>query len=261
MNKGPATARLDRLLANMGYGSRREIAMMAGAGWITLDGVEVRDVGARLSLTPDLPARLLIRKKRLDPLPGMAIMIHKPLGVTCSRKEAGGLIYDLLPDRWRAREPALSTVGRLDKETSGLLLMTDDGDLLHRIISPKSHVPKRYVVTLDRPLTGTEGGVFASGDMMLEGEHKPLLPAELTIIGECSAFLTVHEGRYHQVRRMFAALGNHVTALHRDIIGGLTLPGDLAAGQIRIMGNEEIMAVFGRNESGAAFVGAHLPPF
>jgi 16S rRNA pseudouridine516 synthase len=245
MSKGPTTARLDRLLANMGYGSRREIGMMAGAGWITLDGELVRDVGARLSLTQDLPARLLIRGKPLDPLPGMAIMIHKPVGVTCSRKEAGGLIYDLLPDRWRSREPALSTVGRLDKETSGLLLMTDDGDLLHKIISPKSNVPKRYIVTLDRPLNGEEGAVFASGDMMLEGEHKPLLPAELEVTGEASAMLTLHEGRYHQVRRMFAAIGNHVTALHRDIVGGLVLPSDLEVGQIRLMSAADIARVFG----------------
>jgi 16S rRNA pseudouridine516 synthase len=245
VSKGATTARLDRLLANMGYGSRREIGMMAGAGWITLDGEVVSDVGARLSLTPDLPARLLIRGKRLDPLPGMAIMIHKPLGVTCSRKEAGGLIYDLLPDRWREREPALSTVGRLDKETSGLLLMTDDGDLLHRIISPKSHVPKRYVLTLDRPLKGDEVAIFASGDMMLEGEQKPLLPAELDVTGEISAILTLHEGRYHQVRRMFAAIGNHVTALHRDRVGGLALPDNLAAGQIRVMAEADIAAVFG----------------
>jgi 16S rRNA pseudouridine516 synthase len=244
VSKLPTTARLDRLLANMGYGSRREIGMMAGAGWLTLDGVAVRDVGERLSLTPDLPDRLLIKGKNLDPLPGMAIMIHKPLGVTCSRKEAGSLIYDLLPTRWRSREPALSTVGRLDKETSGLLLMTDDGDLLHRIISPKSHVPKRYVVALDRSLTGEEVRVFASGTMMLEGEHKPLLPAELEVTGENSAMLTLHEGRYHQVRRMFAAIGNHVTALHRDIVGSLTLPNDLAAGQIRVMSAKDISAVF-----------------
>jgi 16S rRNA pseudouridine516 synthase len=245
VSKGPTNARLDRLLANMGYGSRREIGMMAGAGWISLDGALVKDVGARLSLTPDLPRRLLIRSKPLDPLPGMAIMIHKPIGVTCSRKEAGGLIYDLLPDRWRAREPALSTVGRLDKETSGLLLMTDDGDLLHRIISPKSHVPKRYVVELDRPLTGEEGAVFASGDMMLEGETKPLLPAQLEVTGQKSAILVLHEGRYHQVRRMFAAIGNHVTALHRDTIGSLVLPNDLDAGQIRLMTSYDIDLVFG----------------
>jgi 16S rRNA pseudouridine516 synthase len=167
--------------------------------------------------------------------------------VTCSRKEAGGLIYDLLPDRWRVREPALSTVGRLDKDTSGLLLMTDDGDLLHRIISPKSNVPKRYIVSLDRPLQGHEGAIFSSGDMMLDGEHKPLLPAELEVTGDKSAMLTLHEGRYHQVRRMFAALGNHVTALHRDIVGGLALPTDLAIGQVRLMNSADIAQIFVQN--------------
>lgn len=244
MAKAPTTARLDRLLANMGYGSRREIGLMANAGWITLDGIKVDDVGARIGLTPDLPTRLRVRDKRLDPLPGMAIMVHKPLGVTCSRKEAGGLIYDLLPTRWRVREPAMSTVGRLDKETSGLLLMTDDGDLLHKIISPRHHIAKRYLVTLDRPLNGGEGDVFASGKLMLEGEDKPLLPAELEVLGDRSTFLTIHEGRYHQVRRMFAAIGNHVTALHRDRIGGLDLPGDLLAGQIRLMSDQAIARVF-----------------
>lgn len=244
MSKGPTSARLDRLLANMGYGSRRDIGLMTNAGWITLDGEKISDAGQRLGLTTDLPSRLLIRGKPLDPLPGLAIMIHKPLGVTCSRKDVGTLIYELLPDRWRVRDPALSTVGRLDKETSGLLLMTDDGDLLHRIISPKHHVPKRYVVTLARPLSSTEVEVFASGKLMLEGEEKPLLPAELEPTGEMSAYLTIHEGRYHQVRRMFAAIGNHVSALHRDRIGALALPETLEAGKLKVMSEADIAAVF-----------------
>lgn len=244
MSRPVQTARLDRLLANMGYGSRRDIALMTKAGWISLDGEAVRDEATRVRLDADLPSRLLIRGKRLDPLPGMVIMVHKPLGVTCSRKEAGTLIYDLLPDRWRARDPALSTVGRLDKETSGLILMTDDGDLLHKIISPKHHVPKRYVVTLDRPLKGTEAAIFAAGGLMLDGETKPLLPAELEITGERTAHLTVHEGRYHQVRRMFAALGNHVTALHRDQIGALSLPDGLTAGSLRLMTAADVAKLF-----------------
>ncbi len=244
MSRPVSTARLDRLLANMGYGSRRDIGLMTKAGWITLDGEIVRDEAARVRLEAELPDRLLIRGKKLDPLPGMVIMVHKPLGVTCSRKEAGTLIYDLLPDRWRVRDPALSTVGRLDKETSGLILMTDDGDLLHKIISPKHHVPKRYVVTLDRPLNGTEVAAFAAGGLMLDGETKPLLPAELEVTGERSAMLTLHEGRYHQVRRMFAAIGNHVTALHRDQIGALGLPEDLEAGSLRVMTEDDVAKVF-----------------
>jgi 16S rRNA pseudouridine516 synthase len=236
--------RLDRLLANMGYGSRREIAMMVKAGWLTLDGVTLKDEAFRLGLSDDLPQRLLVRGKALDPLPGMVVMVHKPVGVTCSRKEAGTLIYDLLPDRWRAREPALSTVGRLDKDTSGLILMTDDGDLLHKVISPKHHVPKRYLIGLDRPLSGQEAAIFASGTLMLEGEEKPLLPAQLQVISERSAILTIHEGRYHQVRRMFAALGNHVVTLHRDQVGALSLPMNLAPGAIGLLQPSDIDLIF-----------------
>jgi 16S rRNA pseudouridine516 synthase len=198
----------------------------------------------RVKLEPDLPTRLRVQGEPLDPLPGMIIMVHKPLGVTCSHKEAGALIYDLLPARWRVRDPALSTVGRLDKETSGLILMTDDGDMLHRIISPKRHVPKRYVVGVDRPLKGNEAAIFAAGTLMLEGETSPLLPAELEVTGGRTARLTLHEGRYHQVRRMFAAIGNHVVSLHRDRIGALDLQEDLPVGDYRLMTEADIAGIF-----------------
>jgi 16S rRNA pseudouridine516 synthase len=239
-----ASLRLDRLLANLGYGSRKEIAALAAAGQVVLDGAAIRKADQKVALDRDLPARMTVRGQPVDPPPGLAIMLHKPLGVTCSHKEAGALVYDLLPTRWRAREPAISTVGRLDKETSGLLLMTDDGGLLHRIISPRSHVPKRYLATLARPLEGGEGAVFASGTLMLEGEDKPLAPAQLEPLGATSAWLTVHEGRYHQVRRMFAAVGNHVEALHRDRVGGLDLPADLEPGAWRLMTDADLKAVF-----------------
>ncbi len=121
MSKAP-TARLDRFLANLGYGSRREIEQMAKAGRITLDGAALVDASARVALTRDLPDRMQVMGKPVDPPPGMVLMLHKPLGVTCSHKEAGAMVYDLLPQRWRRREPLLSTVGRLDKETSGLIV-------------------------------------------------------------------------------------------------------------------------------------------
>jgi 16S rRNA pseudouridine516 synthase len=122
--------------------------------------------------------------------------------------------------------------------------MTDDGALLHRIISPKNHVAKRYLATLARPLRGDEGAVFASGELMLEGEDKPLLPARLEPLSETTAHLTITEGRYHQVRRMFAAVGNHVEALHRDRVGGLELPDDLEPGRWRLMSPADVAAVF-----------------
>jgi 16S rRNA pseudouridine516 synthase len=203
----------------------------------------LEDADQRIAITPDLSARMTFDGAPLDPPPGLTLMLHKPVGVTCSHKEQGPLIYSLLPERWRRREPAISTVGRLDKETSGLLLLTDDGALLHRIISPRSHVSKRYDVTLDRPLRGDEEKIFASGELMLEGETKPLLPVEMEVLSTTRACLTLTEGRYHQVRRMFAAVGNHVTALHRDRVGGLTLRDDLPAGQYRILGPADLALV------------------
>lgn len=243
MAKTP-TARIDKLLASLGYGSRAEMARMAKAGGITLDGAELGDVSQRIPLTPDLPARMSIDGEPLDPLPGLVILLNKPLGMTCSHKEDGPLVYDVLPRRWRARDPAISTVGRLDKQTSGLLLLTDDGDLLHRIISPRRHVRKTYRATLARPMKGTEAALFASGTLMLEGESKPLAPAELDVLSPTEALLTVTEGRYHQVRRMFAAAGNHVEALHRISLGGLTLPDGLAAGEWVLLDAQGIAAIF-----------------
>jgi len=243
VSKAP-TLRLDRLLANLGYGSRREMQALAKNGRITLDGQPIRDADRKVAITRDLPDHLHIDGKPIDPPPGIALMLHKPLGVTCSHKEAGPLVHDLLPTRWRMRDPAISTIGRLDKETSGLLLLTDDGALLHRVISPKNHVAKRYRATLDRPLTGEETGIFAAGGLMLEGETKPLLPAVMETLSPTEALLTLTEGRYHQVRRMFAAVGNHVVALHRESIGGLDLPDDLAPGAYRLMTDAELAAVF-----------------
>lgn len=238
------TMRLDRLLASMGYGSRREVDALAYAERITLDGAPLLDADLRIALTPDLPARVMLDGAPLDPLPGMVVMLHKPVGVTCSHKESGALIYDLLPTRWKRRDPQLSSIGRLDKETSGLLLLTDDGALLHKIISPKHHVAKAYHVTLARPLNGDEVAIFAAGTLMLEREEKPLLPVEMEVLSPTSARVVLHEGRYHQVRRMFAAVGNHVEALHRERIGSLALPPDLAAGDFRILAADDIAQIF-----------------
>lgn len=245
MNARPPMARLDRLLANLGYGSRREVSALVRDGKVMLDGATVKDSGAKIPVTAELTARMTISGHPVDPPAPLTLIMHKPLGVVCSHKEAGRSVYELLPARWRARMPGLSSIGRLDKETSGLLLITDDGPFLHRVISPRSHVAKRYLATLDRPLTGGEAEVFAAGTLMLESETDPLAPAVLEPLGPTSAYLTITEGRYHQVRRMFAAVGNHVTALHRDRIGGLALPDDLEPGAWRILDPEGSAAIFG----------------
>jgi len=239
------TARIDRLLANMGYGSRREVQGLVEDGLVTLDGAALTRADQRIAVTADLARRMLIQGAPLDPPAPLTLIVHKPLGLVCSHTEPGRSIYELLPARWRRREPALSTIGRLDKDTSGLLLLTDDGGLLHKIISPRAHVTKRYHVTLDRPFRGDEAEQFASGTLMLEGEAKPLAPAVLEVLSPLTGWLTLTEGRYHQVRRMFAALGNHVQDLHRDRMGGLDLPGDLAAGAYRPLTEAELSLVLG----------------
>lgn len=226
--------RLDKLLSSLGYCSRKEVASLLREGIIThTDNLYLK------SDTKVAHEDILFEGEPLDPPHGIVILMHKPLGYVCSHDDGEGrLVYDLLPERWRRRDPKISTVGRLDKETSGLLLLTDDGALLHRLTSPKHKVPKIYEVTLDRPLKGDEGSIFASGTLMLNGEKTPCLPARLTVIDETHATLEITEGRYHQVRRMFAAVGNHVTALHRSSFGDMRL-GDLQEGEYRLLTFEE----------------------
>jgi 16S rRNA pseudouridine516 synthase len=242
VSKAP-TVRLDRLLANLGYGSRREVQALVAAGQVTLDGAPIVRADGRIAAGADLPGRMRVQDAPLDPPAPLTLLMHKPFGLVCSHTEPGRSVYDLLPPRWRRRDPALSTIGRLDKDTSGLLLLTDDGPLLHKIISPRNHVSKRYRVVLAQPLRGDESALFARGELMLEGETKPLAPAALEVIDPFNAWLTITEGRYHQVRRMFAAAGNEVVGLRRDRMGGLDLPTDLPAGSYRSLGEDELVLI------------------
>ena len=237
--------KLVKLLANLGYGSRKEVTQLFRAGRIT-------DASGDVLYADDTVAHADIRAdgEALDPAPGLLLMLHKPVGYTCSTTDPGRVVYDLLPPRFRWRKPLLSTVGRLDRDTSGLLLMTDDGALLHRIVSPKTHLPKIYEATLAHALRGDEAALFASGTLTLESDTTPLAPALLEVLEPRHARLTLTEGRYHQVRRMFAALGNHVEALHRPQIGGLAL-GGLAAGEWRILDDDDRARLFDSN-SGTA---------
>jgi 16S rRNA pseudouridine516 synthase len=221
--------KLIKLIANLGYGSRKQVAAMFRAGLVTDAQGEVLYADDQVSHED-----IRIDGEPLDPPAGLLLMLHKPVGYTCSTKDPGRIVYDLLPPRFRLRSPMLSTVGRLDRDTSGLLLLTDDGALLHRIVSPKAHLPKVYEATLAEDLRGDEGEIFADGTLMLEAEKEPLAPAHLEVVDPRFARLTLIEGRYHQVRRMFAAVGNHVVSLHRSRIGGLVL-NDLPVGQWRIL--------------------------
>ncbi len=219
--------KLAKYLAGLGYGSRKEVAIAIRDGRVTGEGESLRFDG-----------------EPIDPPHGLVIVMHKPAGHTCSHADQGPLVYDLLPPRYLKRDPKFSSVGRLDAETTGVLLFTDDGALLHKLISPKSNLPKTYEATLARPLEGHETALFASGSLVLRGEDKPCLPAQLEVTGARTARLTLTEGRYHQVRRMFAAAGNHVEALHRSRFGPLGAE-DLKPGEWRILSEPERQTLTG----------------
>jgi 16S rRNA pseudouridine516 synthase len=223
--------RLDQLLASLGYCSRREVRAWLKAGRIAVAGKVADDPGVKPS-----PAAVRVDGEPLDHPEGLLLLVNKPLGLTCSHdpREAP-LIYDLLPPRWRERNPQVTSVGRLDKETSGLILLTDQTELVHRLTSPRHKVPKVYRVRTDRDIDPSLVGLFAAGTLVLDGEKEPCAPAELRLIGTREAELILIEGKYHQVRRMFAAAGDAtVVRLHRASFGALTL-GDLAPGKYRAL--------------------------
>ena len=158
--------KLLKLIANLGYGSRKQVTMMFREGRIADADRAPLYTDDELGVHAAYDA-IRVDGEPLDPPQGLLLMLHKPPGYVCSTKDKGRLIYDLLPPRFRLRDPVLSTVGRLDRDTSGLLLLTDDGALLHRIISPKSELSKVYEATLAEPLRGDEAAIFASGTLML----------------------------------------------------------------------------------------------
>jgi 16S rRNA pseudouridine516 synthase len=230
--------KLAKYIANLGYGSRRQVIAMIDDDRVTTnDGIPF-GIGDSFE-----HHNVLVDGEPLDPPPESVLMMNKPVGYVCSTKGSSRLIYDLLPDRFRVRSPAMSPVGRLDGDTSGLLLLTDDGQINHRITSPRTHLPKTYDARLANDSRGDEAEVFASGTLMLESEETPLEPAKLQILEPRFVRLTITEGRYHQVRRMFAAVGNHVETLHRSGVGGLGL-GDLEDGHWRALTADELTVLF-----------------
>lgn len=227
--------RLDKLLSSRGYCSRSETKMFLKRNEVLIGGEQ--------ALSPDQkvdPSGVVINGEPIDPGEGIILMLHKPCGFTCSHSGEGEVIYDLLPERYTRRNPKIVSVGRLDKDSSGLLILTDDGKVVHKLTSPKHHVAKVYEVSLARGMRGDEKELFESGAMMLESEDTPLKPALLEVLGETHARISLFEGRYHQVRRMFAATGNHVESLKRIQIGKLSLE-DLEEGEFRAVSLGDIL--------------------
>ena len=230
---GDGTVPLVRALSKLGLASRTQTQQWIEAGRLSVNGRIVKD--PKFPVVPESD-KFALDGNSLQQQQRTCIALHKPRGYVTTRSDEKGrkTIYDLLPPELHT----LHAVGRLDMQTSGLLLMTDDGKFLHQVIHPKSGCLKVYHAVLARPLRGDEGEVFGSGELLLESETKPLLPAGFEALGEMEAVVTLHEGRYHQVRRMFAAVGNHVEALHRAQMGDLTL-GDLRPGKWRLLTTAE----------------------
>ncbi|HEY4300315.1 MAG TPA: pseudouridine synthase [Candidatus Didemnitutus sp.] len=220
--------RLDQLLANLGYCSRRASRDWLEGGRVTVEGTEARDPGRKVDA-----AAVRVDGEPLDHPDGLLLLLHKPPGLVCSHDHReGATVYDLLPERWRRRHPPVVSVGRLDKETSGVLVLTDQSALVHRLTSPRHKVPKTYGATVDADLPPGLGALFAAGTLVLPGETEPCAPAQLRVTGPRAAELVLTEGRYHQVRRMFSSQGCEVLALHRRSFGPLET-NDLAPGAWR----------------------------
>ncbi|QOY51494.1 pseudouridine synthase [Candidatus Sulfurimonas baltica] len=223
--------RVDAHLSSLGYCSRSEAKKFLKIFRVCVNGVRVFDTNKKVYHND-----VTINEKVLDP-ESLIILMNKPSGAICSHDDKGSLIYSILPDRWQRRNPKISTIGRLDGDTTGAILLTDDGVLNHRLTSPKSDVSKLYKVTLFNPIRGDEEEIFASGTLLLSGEKKPLLPAKMKIISETVVHLEISEGRYHQVKRMFGAVGNKVVALHRVGFGKYNVEG-IELGEYKILDSQ-----------------------
>lgn len=224
--------RLDFFIAHATGLSRREVKILLARGEVAVD--DDPRPKANLQLQPGQAVRC---RGELLSLPGQRyLMLHKPAGVVCSTSDRDGTsVLQLLPVELRRD---LHIVGRLDADTTGLLLLSSDGQWSHRITSPKSSCSKVYRVTAARPITTQMIEQLRDG-VLLRGEDRPTLPAQVEQIDDCCLRLTIEEGRYHQVKRMLAAVGNHVEALHREQIGSLALDPALVPGTHRALTAEE----------------------
>ena len=225
--------RLDKFIAHASPYSRAEVRRLLHAGRVTVDGQPVRDSGLALAagavVTLD-GQRLALRGPRY-------LMLNKPLDVVCASSDGQHrTVLDLLAGEDRAE---LHVAGRLDADSTGLVLITDDGQWSHRIKAPGRH-EKRYRVRTARPIAADTAARFAEGLLLRGEEDQPTRPARLQLLAPCEALVWLQEGRYHQLRRMFAAVGNHVDALHREAVAGIELDPALAPGEWRALTAAEI---------------------
>jgi len=233
-----AKERLDKVLGHMGIGSRREIKLMVKARRIYVDGAPVSDSGVQVD--PEAQ-ELVVDGQRLSYQRHFYLMLHKPPGViTATEDPRKQTVMDILPEELKRSD--LFPVGRLDRDTEGLLLLMTDGELCHRLLSPKWHVDKRYFVRTERPLEPeADVPAFAAGLVLEDGYE--CMPARLEVLAPQEAIVTIQEGKYHQVKRMFVARDNAVVYLKRLSMGPLDL-GDLSVGEVRHLTDVEVAALY-----------------
>ena len=230
--------RLDKLLADSGRFTRSEARSAIRDGRVTVDGAAVRHPEEKYDVET---VTICADGEPVNCAEKRYFMLYKPAGVlSATDDKRQRTVLDLLPPE--IRKLCLYPVGRLDKDTTGLLLLTNDGDFAHRVISPKKHVPKRYCAELDGQPDSADIAAFADGIVLSDGTN--CLPAQLELPEPGVGRVIVYEGKYHQVKRMFAARGYTVTALHREQIGALVLDGALQPGEYRELRDGEIEAVF-----------------
>ncbi|EJI86660.1 Pseudouridine synthase [Alishewanella aestuarii B11] len=228
--------RLDKFICDCTGLTRSQAGKSIRQGLVSINGEPVKQAARQVSVTDQVE----LDGEPLQLIGPRYIMLHKPAGYVCANDDPEHpIVFTLLDEPLVER---LHTVGRLDLDTTGLLLLTDDGQWSHRLSSPKHHVAKTYRVWTADPIPAEAVAQFAAG-VMLRGEKEPTKPAQLELVATHEALLTIHEGRYHQVKRMFAAIGNKVERLHRERIGALQLPPELAEGEYRALTGPELALV------------------
>ena len=229
--------RLDRWLVTLGLGSRSQVQKLIRQGAVCVDGATVTDPAAACDTDR---AALMLHRQPVDGRLTRHVMLHKPAGLlTAARDKKQPTVMDLLPESYASI--GCMPVGRLDKDTTGLLFLTTDGELNHRLLAPARHVDKTYLARVDLPLTEADVQAFREGLHLSDFDAKP---AELTILEPTLGRVTVQEGKFHQVKRMFAAVGKEVTALHRESFGSLMLDAELPEGQWRELTDDELRGLY-----------------
>ena len=229
--------RLDRWLVTLGVGSRSEVQKLVKKGGVKVNDAPIKDPGMQVD---EHTARLTVNGAPVDGRLTRHVMLHKPAGLlTAARDKKQPTVIDLLPEVYASI--GCMPVGRLDKDTTGLLFLTTDGELNHRLLAPGRHVDKTYLAEVDGTLSESHITAFAEGLHLSDFDAQP---AKLEILAPNLGRVTVHEGKFHQVKRMFSAVGCEVVKLHRETFGSLTLDPNLPEGEWRELTEDELSALY-----------------